>query len=399
MSTPGEQVECLEPGAGVGIGALEDGSRVDFSRLRAHRRQACVGVMADHDLDALVLGREANVRAISGARRYWTEGVRPYSPACVAIAATKAVHLLSSWDDGIPHDPDPIECYPMTWNGAHLARSLGAIAGLGSARRIGVDAMTPGAARLLAAVSPRAELVDVSGALLAARRHKTPDEVRCIRTAVAAAEAGLSAAWAVLGPGSSGRALAGRAIERMAQLGVTTVDTEGRFELAGPPRSQIGPGLSGLVAGEVGALYAGYQGVAARSWVVPGVGGRAVASAPQRRLFAQWQTLHDHLVDALRPGERGQGLLDAYRRAGEALPERPIAHGMGLGMEPPLIGAGLPADAGAAMRLEPGMVLFVVGQVSDPSVGTIVAGDAVLVTGDGCEILSHFGHGPLAESG
>lgn len=43
--------------------------------------------------------------------------------------------------------------------------------------------------------------------------------------------------------------------------------------------------------------------------------------------------------------------------------------------------------------LPPGMVLFVSGQVVEPEVGTIVAGDTILITEGGHELLT--GHGPL----
>jgi hypothetical protein len=39
------------------------------------------------------------------------------------------------------------------------------------------------------------------------------------------------------------------------------------------------------------------------------------------------------------------------------------------------------------------MVLFVSGQVVEPEVGTIVAGDTILITEGGHELLT--GHGPL----
>jgi Xaa-Pro dipeptidase len=81
--------------------------------------------------------------------------------------------------------------------------------------------------------------------------------------------------------------------------------------------------------------------------------------------------------------------------AGEPLPSGPVAHGVGLGMEPPVIGAGFPADAGASTGFAPVMVLFVSGQVVEPEVGTIVAGDTILITEGGHELLTGHGHGPL----
>ena len=70
--------------------------------MRARRRSRCLEAMERHGLDLLLLGREGNARYVSGARRLWTAGTRPFSPTCVVVRATGDVHLLSTWDDGIP---------------------------------------------------------------------------------------------------------------------------------------------------------------------------------------------------------------------------------------------------------------------------------------------------------
>jgi Xaa-Pro aminopeptidase len=56
----------------------------------------------------------------------------------------------------------------------------------------------------------------------------------------------------------------------------------------------------------------------------------------------------------------------------------------------------LPDDAGRTTELTEGTVLFVTGQVSEPGVGSVLAGDTVLVTGGGAERLGTLGYGPLA---
>jgi len=53
-------------------------------------------------LEVLVLGRPANVRYASGARQLWRTGANPFAPLCVVVRATEKVHLLSSWDEGVP---------------------------------------------------------------------------------------------------------------------------------------------------------------------------------------------------------------------------------------------------------------------------------------------------------
>ena len=56
------------------------------------------------NVDILVVGREANARYVSGAPRLWTAGSRAFGPGCVLVRATGAIHLLSTWDEGIPED-------------------------------------------------------------------------------------------------------------------------------------------------------------------------------------------------------------------------------------------------------------------------------------------------------
>ena len=85
----------------VGTMALEDSARVDFARLRRQRRLRLFDALAAEGMDALVLGRPANVRYASGARQLWRAGSAPFGPACVVVRETKRVHLLSAWDEGV----------------------------------------------------------------------------------------------------------------------------------------------------------------------------------------------------------------------------------------------------------------------------------------------------------
>ena len=65
----------------------------------------------------------------------------------------------------------------------------------------------------------------------------------------------------------------------------------------------------------------------------------------------------------------------------------PIARGLGLGFDPPVVSQHLPATA-AAERLEAGMVLAVTGYVWQPGVGAVFGREAVLITSGGPEILT-----------
>ena len=129
-----------------------------------------------------------------------------------------------------------------------------------------------------------------------------------------------------------------------------------------------------------GALADGYVGEVGRTWPVGDVNG---ADALYRRSNDLWE----RLVDACRPGAPASDLLAAYDAAGEPLPPMPVAHGLGLGFDPPVISPDLPQTS-AAERLDPGTVLAVTAYVWEAGVGAVFSRDAVLITDDGPEVLT-----------
>ena len=100
------------------------------AELRAARRDRVFDAMATVGLDALVLGRRDSVAYATGARSLWTAGSRPFGPACVLVEAAQSIHLLSSWDEGMPPEVPFAHLFGVTWNGAILAGALAAIPGL-----------------------------------------------------------------------------------------------------------------------------------------------------------------------------------------------------------------------------------------------------------------------------
>jgi len=385
----------------LGTMGLEFGGRVDFARLRRERRQRLQGAMKTAGLDALLLGREANARYAAGARRLWASGLRPWSPGCVVLRDPEQVHLLAAWDWGVPPEVPREHLFAPSWNPPKLVEGLARLPGLAAARRVGVDAMTPLFAALLARALPRAELVDAGPALEGARRVKTPEELACIETAIALAEGALAAVVAELRPGIRERELQGRFGEAAARLGVTTPALAGTF--CATPRCAAGalplrrlPGETALAAGDlvaldVGLLYAGYEGGLARTWPCPPAA--AAPSAAQRDLQRRWSEILEALLAGCRPGRSAADLARAHAACGEPAPPFPVAHGVGLGLEPPL--AGRPAAPGAD-ALEEGMVLALQAFVFREGVGGYLGREMVLVTGEGPLLLTRASHGPLA---
>src|SRR6201994_1134927 len=198
----------------------------DDRALRTDRRERALAQMEKHELDVLVLGRQANVRYVSGAPQLWVAGTRPFGPTCVVIRKTGAIHLLSTWDEGVPDDIPHENLYGISWNPMNTIANLQLIPGAATAKRVGTDALSPGFAQLLPMAFPSAELVDGELAMRAARRGKTPEEVVALREAIRVAELGLAAAVAELRPGVSEKALVGVLLEAMAAGGVSTPSTQ-----------------------------------------------------------------------------------------------------------------------------------------------------------------------------
>ncbi|MGE2715397.1 M24 family metallopeptidase [Mycolicibacterium litorale] len=359
----------------------------DGRALRLSRRARALAQMEAHDLDLLVLGRQANVRYISGAPQLWVVGTRPFGPICEFVRATGEIHLNSTWDEGIPDEIPHENLYGFAWNPMTLVGILQKIEGADTFRRVGTDALTPTFAKLLPMAFPNAELIDAEQAMQAARRIKTPEEVQALRRALAVAEEGLAAGVAALGPGVTEGALTGAVLEAEAAGGVSTPATQDAAWVTSkehPWRRADGDGRvrdGDLVAISAGVLADGYVAEVARTLHV-GEPTEAV-----RALYRRRDDLWDKLVEACRPGATTSGLLDAYPQAGERLPAMPVAHGLGLGFDPPVVSPTLRATAETDI-LEEGMVLAVTAYVWEQGVGAVFTRDAVLITADGAEILS-----------
>ncbi|MBB2991916.1 Xaa-Pro aminopeptidase [Mycolicibacterium iranicum] len=359
----------------------------DDRALRYSRRERALAQMEAHDLDMLVLGRQANVRYISGAPQLWVVGTRPFGPICEFVRATGEIHLNSTWDEGIPDEIPHENLYGFAWNPMTLVGILKNIEGAESMRRVGTDALTPTFAKLLPMAFPNAELIDAEQAMQAARRIKTPEEVQALRRALTVAEEGLAAGVAALGPGTTEQALVGAVLEAEAAGGVSTPATQDAAWVTSkehPWRRADGDGRvrdGDLVALSAGVLADGYVAEVARTLCV-GEPSDAVRAVYRRR-----DDLWDRLLEACRPGLPASGLLDAYQQAGEPLPAMPVAHGLGLGFDPPVVSPKLRATADAE-KIEESMVLAVTAYVWEQGVGAVFTRDAVLITADGPEILS-----------
>ncbi|OBF18521.1 M24 family metallopeptidase [Mycobacterium sp. ACS4331] len=359
----------------------------DGRALRFSRRARALAQMEAHDLDVLVLGRQANVRYISGAPQLWVVGTRPFGPICTFVRSTGEIHLNSTWDEGIPEEIPHENLYGLAWNPMTLIGVLQNIRGADTARRVGTDALTPTFAKLLPMAFPQAELVDGEQAMRAARRVKTPEEIDALGHALRVAEEGLAKAAAELAPGTTEQALAAALLEAEAAGGVSTPATQDAAWVTStehPWRRVSGDGRvreGDLVALSAGVLADGYVGEVARTLYV------GEPTDAVRALYRRRDDLWDRLLDACRPGEAASALLDAYEQAGEPIPAMPVAHGLGLGFDPPVVSPHLRATAEADI-LEEGMVLALTGYVWEQGLGAVFTRDAVVIGADGPRVLT-----------
>jgi Xaa-Pro aminopeptidase len=200
------------------------------------------------------------------------------------------------------------------------------------------------------------------------------------------AESALAVAVSELRPGVTEQALAGALLEASAAGGVCTPSNQDVAWVTSrehPWRHANGDGRiqdGDLVAFSAGVLAGGYVGEVGRTWPADKKHGSAA-------LYQRWERVWEKLIAACRPGAQAAELLGAYQAAGESAPPMPVARGLGMGFDPPVISKHLPATA-AEERLEPGMVLAVTGYVWEQGVGAVFGREAVLITGDGPEVLT-----------
>ena len=229
----------------------------------------------------------------------------------------------------------------------------------------------------------------------AARRIKTAEELAVLRQAVAVAETSLAKAVAELRPGATEKELAGVLLEAAAAGGVTTPAVQDAVCVTSrdhPWRRAGGDGRAApgdLVAFTAGVVAHGYIAEVGRTYAVGGAvpAGLAQSSLAQSSLAQRCDRVWERLLAACCPGAPASDLLDAYTGAGEPLPPMPVARGLGLGFDPPVVTGGLPRTA-REERIEAGMVLALTGYVWEAGTGAAFRRDTVLVTADGPELLT-----------
>jgi len=246
--------------------------------------------------------------------------------------------------------------------------------------------------RRLQDLLPGVELVPGSQALRSLRQIKEPGELSCIRRAARMCDAALEAVLPLFTPGVEEAELAWALERRLREAGAEDI----AFPpiVASGPRSSLPHGRAShrrlqrgdLVTVDFGARYQGYCSDMTRTVAVGEV------SADARRVYEVVARAQQAGLQAIRAGASCREVDAAARGVieeegfGEYFGHG-LGHGVGLSVhEGPRLSPHAEEDA----VLQPGMVVTVEPGVYLPGRLGVRIEDLVLVTEDGCEIISTF---------
>lgn len=384
--------------------------RVDFDRMRKERLARAREAMDANGIDLVLAFRYENVRYLSGLRPLWFP-IATFRSAALATSDRNAPVIcfvtIGDWQHRRqtmhwldPANVRPLINYKLDEGGtakdglrevADAVRELGAAEG-----RIAVDQLTIPVFEALRELLPDATFVDANDPLQQTRMVKTPDEVTLFKFASEAVDEGLAAGIAAVRPGRREGEILGEVMRAFYSLGMEipqcslivasgeNLDPLQRF--AGDRKVREGD----LVFMDVGGCF---NGVFAEATRVVACGR---PNADQRQVYRAVFAAQQALFGAIRPGVSSEAICrvatDSYARSGmgELSHDAPIGHSIGLGgIEPPILGPG--GMMGEAVELQEAMTLSIEPTLSRHGVrggATVRLEDEVVVTADGCEVLT-----------
>jgi hypothetical protein len=325
-----------------------------LARERFMRVQAA---MARHGVGALCLATPHLAVFASGARRVQVAGSGGSMPWVVVIAGAPSSVVFTTDPDGVPSWTPRSAIEPLRWNRDRQLERIAALVAP-TTGTVACDVFSPA---LAGALTGRT-LVDAAPLLAEAVAPRTSAELSAIRRALGAVRAGLRAAAAAMTPDATPGVLHARFFESTSATGAGFPLAEGSIRRDGRTIRVGEPIGTGAVVLEFGLYLEGHAGVAGDTMPC-GVGD---LTEPRRA----WSEALCALAKRCRAGASTLELRDEAACVG-ATQDGLIAHGLGVGIEAPLID--LHDDRGA--RLEAGTVL-----VLAPVVDGFRATRALLIT-------------------
>jgi Xaa-Pro dipeptidase len=347
--------------------------------------------MEAHGVDVVVLCGENNVAYATGHVAPSQEPARAGATRSVAVVTTTTEHLvkvpLIDFDEGARGLVASLADYPGT---------LAIDEYPSIALRMALDLRSPDDARPL---------------LTAAKFVKTPAEVEAIRRAQRINEMAMDDVLPMLRPGMRDTDLTALFFRRVFELGATgnTVDpiwnvvpnslSEAPFTFTGHlpfPLPATGRVLEkgDVIFNDTGIDFNGWASDYGRTWCV-GVD----PDARQRSQFHRYLEIVDACCEVIKPGASAWDVAVAARRANDGdppwLPHFYVAHGIGTeSAELPFCGTDLGEQVESQVVFEAGTVLVLEPVVWDDGHGGYRAEEVVVVTADGCELVTEYPHTP-----
>lgn len=374
---------------------------VDAGKLTRIRMRRLRTAMEDAGLDALVLTAPESVLYATGYRSVPSAVFRGHRMGVLltdddAWLLCPASDTAPAADSGFPEDrlvpfgrfffestaESPLS--RMADRHDDLAGALTtALGAAGRARKIGVEGLD--AVSDLAGVVGEAG-VDATGAVVAARSIKQPDEIVLLRYGARLAEEGVRAALDAAGPGTTEQEMAAVVAATMVAGGAdprfVVVTTGPRSALADAVPTDRAWERGELARFDVGCIYAGYWSDIGRTAVL------GEADGIQRARYAAIKRGEDEQLAAARPGVTAEELFELAMRTVREHGVRPYrrqhcGHGIGLSIyEPPIVAPG------SATALRAGMTFCFETPFYELGWGGMMVEDTLVVTENGVDVFN-----------
>jgi Xaa-Pro aminopeptidase len=250
----------------------------------------------------------------------------------------------------------------------------------------GLDRVTAAELEQFRRACPDVDLIDVGGQLAEPRRRKSDIELRCLRAAARVTDEALDTVRAELRPGMTELEIAARlgyVLRResgsWAFVPCVVSGNDDPIPIRAPGNRRVDVGDSVMI--DIGGAWDGYQADVSRTWVL---------GEPNEAQAAAWDIVvraHAAAISQVRPGvpcaEVSRPATELITGAGFELGHR-IGHGIGLATS-----FEWPSLDHDSTPLEPGMTFCLEPAVYGVGFGNMKLEDDVVVTEDGCDLLSN----------
>lgn len=365
------------------------------------RRRDLVAAMAERELPVLVVTAPEDIYYLTG---YSNQGHFAFTALVVAAhgepvlvarameAPTASAQVPDCAFAGYADDADPA---------AVLAATITQVAGPRAAIGYQPHSMTFPIAvwNRVRGNLPAPAWIDCTELLIGLRSVHSDREVACIRAAARLSDLGMRAALDAVGAGASEAEVAAAALHAMTRSGsdypgfvplVRTMDRVDQEHFAWSTRRLRDTDTVFL---EMSAAVARYHAPLTRTVVV---GGSPRSPAAAAIALAG----HAAIRAAIRPGRTAEDIYRAWRDTVDADLGAPndrhhCGYLIGIGFPPSWVGGSsvLGLRPGNTMVLRPGMTFYIQSWVIKHEVGDHVVCDTVLVTEDGCDLLTTTSRG------